>query len=89
MEGERSAVNRTMASLVETPAPGGAAVGAGGGYGGRGKPVQVQLVVSGTSREDRVLTEMIRRRVRVGGGGDVQAYLGQSKSARSAQSARP
>jgi phage-related minor tail protein len=88
LEGERAAVNRTMSSLVETPAPGGAAVGAGGGYGRRGKPVQVQLVVSGSRREDQVLTEMIRRRVRIGGGGDVQAYFGQSKAARSAQSVR-
>ncbi|MEV5918949.1 phage tail tape measure protein [Streptomyces sp. NRRL F-5527] len=86
MEGERSAVNRTMASLVDTPAPGGAAVGGGYGYGGRQKPVQVQLVVSGSRREDLVLTEMIRRRVRIGGGGDVQAYFGQTKSVTRARS---
>ncbi|MFF9215502.1 phage tail tape measure protein [Streptomyces viridosporus] len=79
IEGEQAAVNKSMASLVETPAPGEMAV-AGAGYGGgRQRPMQVQLVVSGTRREDHVLVEMIRRRVRVASPGrNVQAYFGGS-----------
>jgi phage-related minor tail protein len=80
MEGERSAVNRTMASLVDTPAPGGWSAGAGGrgGRGGR-STVVVEFQSSGRKWDDALL-ESTRRTVRKKGGGDVDLVLAGRRS---------
>ncbi|MGA5108695.1 phage tail tape measure protein [Streptomyces pseudogriseolus] len=80
MEGERSAVNSTMASLVETPAPGGAAFGAGGGYGRRGKSTVVVEFRSSGSKWDDMVMESTRRTVRKRGGGDVDLVIAGKRS---------
>lgn len=74
IEGERAAVNRSMASLVDTPTPG--AYGWAGGAGGRagGKPTVLEIRSSGSS-EDNYLVERLRRGIRKKGGGDVDLVL--------------
>ncbi|WP_405543943.1 hypothetical protein [Streptomyces phaeochromogenes] len=74
-------LDKAMSSLVSTPTPsmamaGGAAVGGaavGGAVGGR-----VVTLRGGDAWGDQII-ELIRDRVGIGGGGDVQLYLGKRK----------
>ncbi|MEU8536185.1 hypothetical protein AB0C92_24215, partial [Streptomyces parvulus] len=77
IESERSAVNRSMASLVETPSPSPAyaqsAVGPGRGRSASAMPTH--RLVAGDAWGDLVIST-IRKRVGVSGG-DVQFVLGR------------
>ena len=79
IEGERGAVNASMASLVETPAPGSYGwTGAGGRAGGQPRVV-LELRSSGQA-EDNYLMERMRRGIRKRGGGDVDLVLAGRRS---------
>ncbi|HEX5567975.1 MAG TPA: hypothetical protein VFY14_13795, partial [Streptomyces sp.] len=77
VESERSAVNETMASLVDTPAPGAWGPPAGSGYGGRQRPQRVVLEFRSSGRsEDDYMVGRLKRSIRIKSGGDVQLALG-------------
>ncbi|MFB6787698.1 phage tail tape measure protein [Streptomyces olivaceus] len=74
IEGERRAVNASMASLVETPAPGGWQANSRP-YGARGGQRTVIEFRSSGRGVDNFITEAARRSVRKKGGGDVDLVL--------------
>ncbi|KDN75234.1 hypothetical protein DF19_25105 [Streptomyces olindensis] len=79
LEGERSAVNSAMASLVDTPAPGNWGAGAGAGHG-RERPIRITWEVKAQRPNDeaRYLMGRIQRGVRITAGTDDQrAFTGK------------
>ena len=79
MEGERRAVNRSMASLVETPAPGSWDMASGRARASASQRVVLELRSSGRA-EDDYLVERMRRGIRKKGGGDVGLVLAGRRS---------
>ncbi|MFE8011481.1 hypothetical protein ACFU3O_01935 [Streptomyces antibioticus] len=76
-QAERSAVNASMASLVDTPAPGDWAAGTGASGVGRQRPAKTVIELrSGGSDWDNFLIQRLRRTV-AARGGDVQFIIGQ------------
>ncbi|MFF0512421.1 phage tail tape measure protein [Streptomyces sp. NPDC004250] len=81
IEGERSAVNRSMASLVDTPSPSAAYAQSALGPGrGRSASLPTYRLTAGDAFGDMVFST-IRQRVGVNGG-DVQLVLGKGKGGR-------
>ncbi|MFE9921555.1 phage tail tape measure protein [Streptomyces sp. NPDC005774] len=74
VEGQRSAVNRSMASLVETPAPGSWDMASGRARAAASQRVVLELRSSGRQADEFVM-ESMRRGVRKKGGGDVDLVL--------------
>ncbi|WP_445524807.1 phage tail tape measure protein [Streptomyces cyslabdanicus] len=79
VESERSAVNQTMASLVETPAPGSWDLASSRARAAASERVVLELRSSGRA-EDDYLVERLRRGVRKKGGGDVDLVLAGRRS---------
>lgn len=79
MEGERRAVNRTMASLVETPAPGSLDMASSRARAAAAQRVVLEFRSSGRG-VDNFITESARRSVRRKGGGDVDLVLAGRRS---------
>jgi phage-related minor tail protein len=75
IESGRTAVNRSMASLVETPAPGSWDSASGKARAAASQRVVLELRSSG-SAEDDYLIGRVRRGIRKKGGGDVGLVLG-------------
>jgi hypothetical protein len=76
IEGERAAVNRSMASLVETPAPGSWDMASPRARGAAAQKAVFVLQSSGRP-EDDYLIERVRRGIKRKTGGDVQFALGR------------
>ncbi|MEU3945466.1 phage tail tape measure protein [Streptomyces sp. NPDC029526] len=74
VEGQRSAVNSTMASLVDTPAPGSWDMASAGARRAAAQRTVIEIRSSGRAGDDFV-TESLRRSVRKRGGGDVDLVL--------------
>jgi phage-related minor tail protein len=80
VEGMRGAVNSSMASLVETPAPGSWSAGAGTSSG-RGSSGRVLVEFRSSGREvDDLLLKSTRRSIRNVSGGDVDMALAGRRS---------
>ncbi|GGR71205.1 MULTISPECIES: phage tail tape measure protein [Streptomyces] len=79
IEGGRAAVNRSMASLVETPAPGSWDMAGGRARAAASQRVVLELRSSGQA-EDNYLIERVRRGIRKKGGGDVDLVLAGRRS---------
>ena len=79
MEGQRSAVNRSMASLVETPSPGSWDMAGARARAAASQKVVLELRSSGRAAETFV-TETLRRSVRKKGGGDVDLVIAGRRS---------
>ncbi|AGK80396.1 Gp43 [Streptomyces microflavus DSM 40593] len=82
IDGERAAVDRSMAALVDpsaVPAPTGSAAGSYGAAGGAVAPGHVVIEIKSTgARRDDLLLEELRHAIRVRGG-DVQLVLAGKK----------
>ncbi|GAB2731831.1 phage tail tape measure protein [Streptomyces bullii] len=79
IEGGRKAVNRSMASLVETPAPGSWDMAGRRARAAASQRVVLELRSSGRG-EDNYLIERMRRGIRKKGGGDVGLVLAGRRS---------
>nr|WP_306432883.1 phage tail tape measure protein [Streptomyces harenosi] len=79
IESGRKAVTRSMASLVETPAPGSWKTTGGRARAGASPRVVLELHSSGRG-EDDYLVERLRRGIRTRGGGDVGLVLAGRRS---------
>jgi hypothetical protein len=79
IEGGRRAVNRSMASLVETPAPGSWDMASGRARAAASQRVVLELRSSGRA-EDDYLIERMRRGIRTRGGGDVDLVMAGRRS---------
>ncbi|MFC7909072.1 phage tail tape measure protein [Streptomyces nigra] len=79
MDGERAAVNRSMASLVETPAPGSWDMATARARAAASQKVVLELRSSGRA-EDDYLVERMRRGIRKKGGRDAGFVLTGKRS---------
>ncbi|MFJ8054962.1 phage tail tape measure protein [Streptomyces sp. NPDC096142] len=79
VEGQRGAVNRSMASLVDTPAPGSWDMASARARGAASQKVVLELRSSGRG-EDDYLMERMRRGIRNVSGGDVDLALAGRRS---------
>src|SRR5690606_36135919 len=79
LEGERGAVNSTMASLVETPAPGSWDMASSRARAAASQRVVLELHSSGRGADEYVL-ESLRRGVRKRGGQDVDLVIAGRRS---------
>ena len=79
VEGQRSAVNSTMASLVDTPAPGSWDMASARARAAAAQRTVIEIRSSGRAGDDFV-TESLRRSVRKRGGGDVDLVLAGRRS---------
>ncbi|MFK0062614.1 phage tail tape measure protein [Streptomyces werraensis] len=79
MEGQRSAVNRTMQSLVDTPAPGSWDMRSAQARRDAARRTVIEIRSSGRAGDDFV-TESLRRSVRKKGGGDVDLVIAGRRS---------
>ncbi|MFC8832361.1 phage tail tape measure protein [Streptomyces griseoincarnatus] len=79
LEGQRSAVNKSMASLVETPAAGSWDMQSARARAAASQKVVLELRSSGRG-EDDYLMERMRRGIRKRGGGDVDLVLAGRRS---------
>ncbi|KMS71300.1 hypothetical protein ACH49_24700 [Streptomyces leeuwenhoekii] len=80
IEGGRKAVNRSMASLVETPAPGSWDMASRRARAGASQQKIVLELHSSGRGEDDYLVERMRRGIRTKGGGDVGLVLAGRRS---------
>jgi hypothetical protein len=79
IEGGRRAVNRSMASLVETPAPGSWDMASARARASASQRIVLEMHSSGRA-EDDYLVERMRRGIRTKGGGDVGLVLAGRRS---------
>jgi hypothetical protein len=79
VEGQRAAVNKSMASLVETPAPGSWDMAGARARAAASQRVVLELRSSGRQADDFVM-ESMRRGVRKKGGGDVGLVIAGRRS---------
>jgi len=79
IEGGRRAVNRSMASLVETPAPGSWDMASARARASASQRIVLEMHSSGRG-EDDYLVERMRRGIRKKGGGDVDLVLAGRRS---------
>ncbi|MBK3631557.1 phage tail tape measure protein [Streptomyces sp. MBT97] len=77
IESGRTAVNRSMSSLVETPAPGSWAMDASAQGRGRASAPRTVKVGSDGSAFGNLLVSELRKKIQAIGGGDVQFVLGK------------
>jgi hypothetical protein len=79
LEGQRSAVNKTMASLVETPTAGSWDMRSAQARRDAARRTVIEIRSSGRAGDDFV-TESLRRSVRKKGGGDVDLVIAGRRS---------
>ncbi|MGA5603995.1 phage tail tape measure protein [Streptomyces griseoincarnatus] len=79
LEGQRSAVNKSMASLVETPAAGSWDMQSARARAAAAQRTVIEIRSSGRAGDDFV-TESLRRSVRKRGGGDVDLVIAGRRS---------
>jgi phage-related minor tail protein len=79
VEGQRAAVNKSMSSLVETPAPGSWDMAGARARAAAARRTVIEIRSSGRAGDDFV-TESLRRSVRKRGGGDVDLVVAGRRS---------